>query len=223
MKYFTKLMCVMALSIFTVSNLQAQSNHYLAVDNVTAGSNLWDRQAIYVLPTPMVKGKTYVVTISAKMEAVQDEAFTLWPVWNASENKNEWGGSNDVQYLAAYTSATEWTDYTWEFEASFDHDWLQFVFGKLPGIVALDNVSCKEKGSDTEMVAGGDFEGEGTTGWSVLEWAGMKMSVEEEAATAIHSVKTANRSNEVFDLQGRRVANPAKGLYIINGKKVVIK
>lgn len=29
--------------------------------------------------------------------------------------------------------------------------------------------------------------------------------------------------NNVFDLQGRRVAQPTKGLYIVNGKKVVIK
>jgi hypothetical protein len=30
-------------------------------------------------------------------------------------------------------------------------------------------------------------------------------------------------NNEYFDLQGRKVANPTKGLYIVNGKKVVIK
>jgi hypothetical protein len=29
--------------------------------------------------------------------------------------------------------------------------------------------------------------------------------------------------NEVYDLQGRRVAQPTKGLYIVNGKKVIIK
>jgi hypothetical protein len=30
-------------------------------------------------------------------------------------------------------------------------------------------------------------------------------------------------STEVYDLQGRRVINPTKGIYIVNGKKVVIK
>ena len=29
--------------------------------------------------------------------------------------------------------------------------------------------------------------------------------------------------NAVYDLQGRRVAQPTKGLYIVNGKKVIIK
>ena len=28
---------------------------------------------------------------------------------------------------------------------------------------------------------------------------------------------------EYFDLQGRRVAQPTKGLYIVNGKKVIVK
>ena len=32
-----------------------------------------------------------------------------------------------------------------------------------------------------------------------------------------------NLNNKVFDLQGRRVAQPTKGLYIVNGKKVVVK
>lgn len=27
----------------------------------------------------------------------------------------------------------------------------------------------------------------------------------------------------IYDLQGRKVANPTKGIYIINGKKVLIK
>jgi hypothetical protein len=27
----------------------------------------------------------------------------------------------------------------------------------------------------------------------------------------------------IYDLQGRRVSNPTKGLYIVNGKKVIVK
>ena len=29
--------------------------------------------------------------------------------------------------------------------------------------------------------------------------------------------------NEMFDLQGRRVENPRRGLYIVNGKKIVVQ
>ena len=42
--------------------------------------------------------------------------------------------------------------------------------------------------------------------------------------TAIENVKAnVNQNENYYDLQGRRVAQPTKGLYIVNGKKVVIK
>lgn len=46
-----------------------------------------------------------------------------------------------------------------------------------------------------------------------------------EGTTAIDGVRNQTKevSGEIFDLQGRRVANPTKGLYIVNGKKVIIK
>ena len=50
----------------------------------------------------------------------------------------------------------------------------------------------------------------------------------DEDATAIISIengklKIENEADEVYDLQGRRVAQPTKGMYIVNGKKVIIK
>lgn len=44
------------------------------------------------------------------------------------------------------------------------------------------------------------------------------------APTGISAVKAAMAEGTVvYDMQGRRVENPAKGLYIVNGKKVVLK
>lgn len=40
--------------------------------------------------------------------------------------------------------------------------------------------------------------------------------------TGINTVES-NLNNQMFDLQGRRVATPSKGLYIINGKKYIVK
>ena len=46
-------------------------------------------------------------------------------------------------------------------------------------------------------------------------------------STDVSGVETVavetNRSDEVFDLQGRRVTHPGKGIYIVNGKKIVIR
>ena len=129
-----------------------------------AKTNPWDKQAVYDLPTAMVQGKTYIV--KADIKSAKGGECALWPIDNDSENKNEWGGSLDVQYLASYNTTTSFTTYTWQFEASFPHDRLQFVFGLLDGKIYFDNVSCKEVGTETEMIENGDFSVNNTAGWS---------------------------------------------------------
>lgn len=50
------------------------------------------------------------------------------------------------------------------------------------------------------------------------------ISVEgEDGATSIDSELMSPVNGVIYDLQGRRVENPTKGLYIVNGKKVMIK
>ena len=50
-----------------------------------------------------------------------------------------------------------------------------------------------------------------------------ELDVVFDETTAIETVKSEKASNEYFNLAGQRVAQPTKGLYIVNGKKVVIK
>ena len=48
----------------------------------------------------------------------------------------------------------------------------------------------------------------------------------EGETTGINSIDNGQLimdNGAVYDLQGRRVVNPSRGLYIVNGKKVVIK
>ena len=48
----------------------------------------------------------------------------------------------------------------------------------------------------------------------------------DDETTGINTVKGSEfmvNGSEFFDLQGRKVAQPTKGLYIVNGKKVIIK
>ena len=50
------------------------------------------------------------------------------------------------------------------------------------------------------------------------------LSIDGGPATRIHSIDNGQWTiDNAYDLSGRRVAQPSKGLYIINGKKVVIK
>ena len=46
----------------------------------------------------------------------------------------------------------------------------------------------------------------------------------DDETTGIADVKAVKEDAEgMFDLQGRKIAKPTKGLYIVNGKKVVVK
>lgn len=53
----------------------------------------------------------------------------------------------------------------------------------------------------------------------------LSLSFEDEEVTGIRSIDNGKMTidNAVYDLSGRRVAQPTKGLYIVNGKKVIIK
>jgi hypothetical protein len=46
---------------------------------------------------------------------------------------------------------------------------------------------------------------------------------ENSDQTGISTIEAAKGNANVYDLQGRRVENPTKGLYIVNGKKVMVK
>ena len=62
--------------------------------------------------------------------------------------------------------------------------------------------------------------------WDVIKTKcpGIKIILTDEDMTAISSVRHSHsKKNEIYDLQGRRVAHPAKGLYISDGKKKLAK
>ena len=46
---------------------------------------------------------------------------------------------------------------------------------------------------------------------------------DDDTPTSVKNMKTGTADNVYYDLQGRRVLYPATGLYIVNGKKAIIK
>ncbi len=50
---------------------------------------------------------------------------------------------------------------------------------------------------------------------------GFAFSFEGEE-TGVQGVSSATRNDVIYDLSGRRVSKPTKGLYIVNGKKIVV-
>lgn len=196
-------------------------NHVLVIDNGTVGSNAWDKEAFCKLETPMEAGKNYV--IRATMKCDNNGSCALWPRWDASTHRDEWGNSADIQYLQTYNVLTTYQELSWTFKADYPHDVLLFAIGKLGGKVYIDDVSCMEVGGQTEMVANGGFESDNISNWSVLSWTGQTLSVEEDATSAIKQVTASEKPAAIYDLSGRKVKSPQKGVYIVNGKAVVFK
>ena len=139
-------------------------NKYLEIACGEAGANKWDKQISYVLPKALVKGQSYVMTV--KVKASDGGTFAAWPIWEASDNKNEWGGSNDVQYLADYDITNDYSTLKWEFTANFPIDKLQFVFGNVGGTISCDDFKLTKAGSDENLIENGDFAKESARGWN---------------------------------------------------------
>ena len=151
-------------------------NKYIRYTTKAAGANPWDNQANCKLSEPLEKGASYTLTM--KVKASEDCDIAFWPIWNASPNKNQWGGSNDVQYLDTYKATTEWTTLTWKFNAAFTHDMLQFCFGKLGGTIDFDDVKLVKDGSDDNLVANGDFTTDNISAWG-SNWQGPSFAIKQ--------------------------------------------
>ena len=198
-------------------------NHVLVVDNGTAGANSWDKQCNTMLNASMTVGKTYIV--KAQIKADNPGECALWPIWTTSPNKNQWGGSTDVQYLAAVNLKSEFDEYTWKFTANYAIDKIQFAFGLIGSKVYFDDVSCVEEGNTTEMVINGDFESDDLSKWEVIGYNGQKMAIEEFGTTSGIKQITSNKpqSNVRYNLAGQAVDENYKGIIIQNGRKRVNK
>ena len=95
--------------------------------------------------------------------------------------------------------------------------------------------NCTVKANSVYVISGGEFKlytgTEMVAGKAYLpkpqsnDARSLSISFDDNGTTAISNVagKASEEFGEFYDLQGRRVESPAKGLYIVNGKKVVIK
>lgn len=202
-------------------------NYFIRYES-TVGENLWDRQAIYTLPKALEKGAKYTLTLKMRTSADCAE-LAFWPIWNASANKDQWGGSADVQYLAAYhVEAGDWKTLTWDFTANFTLDTFQFVFGKYGGTLDIDDMVLVKEGTSENLIANADFSARNILGWST-NWKGPSYFLDNEAYASTDIEKPAvatmlkSADKAYYTLQGVKVIRPTKGIYIHGGKKIVIK
>lgn len=155
---------IVLLTVFLGMRAEETSNYCLCASTTAAHANAWDDQVTYTPTNALVTGHTYKLTLKAK--ATQSCTMCFWPIWNASPNKNQWGGSTDVQYLEAKPVTTEWKTLTWNFTANYNLDGLDFEFGGLNGSIYLDDIKLVETSVGVNIVTNGDFAENTTNGWS---------------------------------------------------------
>ena len=86
-----------------------------------------------------------------------------------------------------------------------------FALGKKKGVVGFAKVK-----TDVAVPAG--------KAYLVIPAAGREFLGFGEDATGVETLKQEVKAgNQYFNLAGQRVAQPTKGLYIVNGKKVIVK
>ena len=202
---------------FTVNAIDMGPNHLLVVNNGEAGENLWERQCNTILIRPTTIGKTYILRATIKSE---NNNAIIWPILTKSKPE----GGNDIQYLDYFTPSNLFQEYAWEFNAQYVLEKLQFEFGKLGGKIYFDDVTCKEVETGAELIDNGDFEKDDLSKWEVLEDV-QTFSIELDGEpTSIRSFKTdVVNGKAIYDLSGRQVKNPRKGVYIRNHQLFIIK
>ena len=208
--------------------IPVENRNYFIRYESHAGANLWDQQAIYTLPKALEKDAAYTLTMKVRTSA-DCETLGFWPIWNASTNKNQWGGSNDVQYLAAYpVEAGDWKTLTWKFTAQFPLDAFQFVFGGYTGNLDIDDLVLVKNGTTENLIDNGDFSKNHIQGWST-NWKGPGCYLANDAyqSTGISQpsvvAQPSQQDDAYYTLQGVRVSHPPSGIFIHKGRKIVMK
>lgn len=155
------------------------ANNFIKYTCGEAGQNIWDKQATYMLPAVLEIGANYTFRIDIKASEKCDLEF--WPIWSASPNKDEWGGSKDLQYLGGYNIGTDWSTYEWKFDAKYTLDKLQLVFGKFGGTISFDNLVLVKDGTEDNLIDNGDFTVASTDGWG-NNWNGPSFEIGMEGS-----------------------------------------
>jgi GH35 family endo-1,4-beta-xylanase len=173
-------------------------NQCLKMTTTGASENTWDYQLNYTLPTPLVTGKTYTLSLRAKATNGL-ESVPLWPCDAA--------GAVLYTGFGGLAAGDDMTTLTLSFTAEADYKYLQFALGKLDGDLYLDDIVLTEEGSTDNLVANGTFDEEvslkdvgwqedggvpGNTWWK-YSWVNFSVSMESIGGGGGVSIEWVNQ------------------------------
>ena len=98
-----------------------------------------------------------------------------------------------------------------------DNDYVYYTYGKKNGKFAFYKiVDASATPSANKAVLAVEIV-------TIMSGAKDMIEVNGGDVTGIESIENGTENGQIFDLQGRKVTNAQKGVYIVNGRKVVVK
>ncbi len=149
--------------------------------------------------------------ITVSNTELDKESRNFWWALEATGNENEYKIYNAEQKSYLYTSNRDYLKVDGASEA-----------GVYTITVDTDNLGMT-------IASGNKFWSNSikesvTTKTQASYWRLIKIGTEEGSLTGIEEIlDNESNSGAIYDLSGRRVENPVKGIYIVNGKKVLVK
>ena len=228
--------CLMTAN--AMANVYGYPTTYTSNGSTTYQLNLWDKSAVEEIPTIIVSAAGYATyfnsakayTMPAGCEGYVFSDGTLTKVYNAEAVVP----ANEPLVIKAEAGT-----YVLNFTTSTEETWKSLGMNDLEGtdketaLTVDDNYYfyALSLNAEKELSSVG-FYWMNETGAAFTNGAHkayLKLAKSNAARayvfgdeeTAIESVEAETANEEIFDLSGRKVSKAVKGLYIINGKKVV--
>jgi len=212
------------------SSEPAASNTVLKITCPEGKANAWDSQIVINFPKALEK-KAYTLTMDVKgsvaLEPKQGqygwEAIQPVAQDNNSDNKDQWGGPADLQYMSHFTATTEWVKGVKDpdgkelaLDGNFPYSRVLLNLGGYAGDLYIDNVRViDETGKDVFCIG---FETAEEQALVENCWMNLAKEFVVESSTGISNVSADAACGVAYDLFGR--AGATSGLMIKNGKKV---
>ena len=169
---------------------------------------------------------------TSKNKAMDVPSATSNPEWceyyfSARGQTLDWEKNGNTKYRTKADDESSVDFYAYELGDNDKH-YYRYVY--LDTRRAVDFVCSQAKVNKNAVFAAGGSQGGCLT--YVCAWLALSNSQQAPSFFLLDdgettAISTVNRDpftmNQYYDLQGRRVVQPVKGLYIVNGKKVVIK
>lgn len=205
---------------------EATADDYMVqVDLKEAKKNNYESQLLVTLPKALEVGKKYDMFVSVKGTGKVNENGGLGSMIEdtKSSNKDEWGNSADLQYTNNFEFTSDWQEVSLGVSnGTYPYDRIILQLGQFAGTLYFDNFKFIEQESKEVILV--DFK----TGIAKIAskrdyhtHVSVSKTVSDLPA-GLNAVAADNDKAVMYNILGQRVNN-AKGLVIINGKKVIVK